>query len=165
MLVEDLDMQSLWENAEAWEASEEQKKKVSEDGKKAQKVRKQMIDNQVKSKEFAFLLSKILWRYYDDPFIINYIHNFLLDIEKYQKMLYYIFIPFLEWEKKFEKVNDYVEYIKKNIKSNLKMENLELIIYIIELEKIWWDTFWLNLKNKESKYKIFLEEIKNQLLN
>ncbi len=162
MWAEDLNLSSLDEQNEWKEFSEEDKEQVKEDGKKAKQARKKIQNSQIKWKEIAIFLSKILWRYYDNWIIINIIHSFLINIEKEQKNLIFIFDPFIEENHNFHKINDYIIYIKENIKK-LKKDHINLIINIIEFEKLWWELFWETLKKDEVNYTNFIKELEKEL--
>lgn len=162
MWVEELNLWVMDEQNNWKEVSEKDKQKVQEDSKKAKQVKKQIKDTQIKWKEIALFLSKVLWRYYDNWFIINIIHNFLTNIEKEYNHLVIIFSPFLDNNNKFKKTNDYIRYIKDNIKS-LNSNHIELIVAIVEFEKLWWKEFWNILKKKEYDYNEFTKELKLEL--
>lgn len=164
MWVEELSLWTLDEKSEWKESSEEEKQKIKEDSKKSTQVRKKIKDSQIKWKEIANFLARILWRYYNNWNIINIIHNFLKHIQQEQKNLIVIFSPFLDKDNKFTKINDYILYIKENIKK-INENHIELIISIIEFEKLWWEMFWKTLKKEDSDigYEKFIRELKKEL--
>ena len=164
MWAEEINLSSLDEKNEWQEASEKDKQKVAEDSKKVKQVRKKIKDYQIKWNEIALFLAKILWRYYDNWFIINIVHSFLENLEKEYDNLVIIFLPFLEQENKFAKIHDYIVYIKDNIKK-LNENHIELIVAIIEFEKLWWEMFWITLKKEDSdiNYEKFIKELKLEL--
>lgn len=166
MWAEELNLWALDEQNNWQEVSEKDKQKVSEDSKKAKQVRKKIKDSQVKWKEIALFLSKILWRYYDNWVIVNIIYTFLKYIEDEYENLLKIFTPFLTSDDSFSytKINKYIEYIKKNM-DILTDEHINLIVSLIECEKLWWDSFWSTLKKKDSdiNYENFIKELKLEL--
>jgi len=165
MWAEELNLWTLDEKGNSWkEVSEKESKKVAEDSKKAKQVRKKIKDSQMKWNEIALFLAKVIWRYYNNWIIIKIMHSFLKNLEKEYKKLVIIFSPFLEQKHNFFKINDYLVYIKDNIKE-LDENHIDLIIEIIEFEKLWWELFWESLRKKNSdiNYKQFIEEIKETL--
>jgi len=162
---------NLWEISENWnpnqeKVSEEDKKQVAEDAKKAKVAHKQIKKQQKKNNDLAVFLSKVLWRYYNDSQIINYIHWMLNDINKTEKLLYNIFSPFVLDQDIPDKISSYVALIKSNSKK-LEDEDVELIWNIIEVEKLGWKVFWKNLKSERSEisYKDFKKQILEELKN
>ena len=82
---------NLWEIAEAGSSnqekvSEEDKRRVAEDRKKAQTAHKQTKKQQKKDGDLAIFLSKVLWRYYHNSDIVNHIHWLLHNIKKNRKI-------------------------------------------------------------------------------
>jgi len=59
--MESLDLASLQEWISSWEVSEEEKKKVQEDAKKAKKIKKQIQTRQAKQVEYANFLFKMTY--------------------------------------------------------------------------------------------------------
>lgn len=164
MSVEELNLWWLDESWESKEVSEKEQQKASEDSKWAGQARKQIQDSKQKTMKIALFLSKILGKYYNNAEIINIMHNFLEDIETQEHNLYFIFAPFL-WlgEDKFEKINDYVVYLQKNIEK-IEKTHINLVLLLIEIEKLGWEEFWKNLKNTKN-YTSFLQEIEKNLFN
>jgi len=164
MWSEELNLASLDDQNSSQEVSEKDKQKVTEDAKKTKQVRKKIKDSQLKWKEIASFLAKILWKYYNNWFIINIVHSFLENIYKEYKSLVIIFSPFLEQTTKFTKIHDYISYVKDNIKT-LNENHIELIVSIIEFEKLWWEIFWTTLKKEDSdiNYEKFIKELKLEL--
>ncbi len=163
MSIEDF---NLWEISENWNSnqekvSEEDKKQVAEDWKKAKAVHQQVKKQQKKNNDLAVFLSKILWRYYNNPKIINHIHWMLNNIKKTEKLLYNIFSPFVLDQDVPDKISSYVALIKSNFKK-IEDEEVELIWDIIEAEKLGWEVFWKNLKSDKSE--ISYEDFKKQIL-
>ena len=160
---------NLWEIAENWNSnqekvSEEDKKRVAEDWKKATSAHKKVKNQQKKDAGLALFLSKILWRYYNNPEIINHIHWMLNNIKKTEKLLYNIFSPFVQDQDVPDKISSYVALIKSNSKK-IEAEETELIWNIIEAEKLGGEVFWKNLKSNKSEisYKDFKKQILQEL--
>jgi len=160
---------NLWEISENWNSnkekiSEEDKKQVAEDGKRAKAAHQQVRKQQKKNNDLAVFLSKVLWRYYNNSHIINHIHWMLNDINKTEKLLYNIFSPFVLDQDVPEKISSYVALIKSNSKK-LGDEEVGLIWNIIEAEKLGWEIFWKNLKSGRSEisYRDFKRQIIEEL--
>lgn len=160
---------NLWEISENWNSnqekvSEEDKKRVAEDWKKAKAAHQQVKKQQKKNNDLAIFLAKVLWRYYNNSAIINHIHWMLNNIKKTEKLLYNIFSPFVLDQDVPEKISSYVASIKSNSKK-IEAEEVELIWNIIEAEKLGWDVFWKNLKSwkTEVSYKDFKKQIIKEL--
>ena len=161
MSAEELNLWALDEWWASWkEVSEEEKKKVAEDGKRAQQAHKQVKDMQIKNTEFALFLSRVLKRYYNNEIIVNLLYELLHNLEKNEEIIKIIFAPFV-LESGFSKISDYVDYLKENKNT----WNEELIFEVIEHEKLWWETLWHNLKNwkTEISYKDFKKQILDSL--
>lgn len=166
MWIEDISLAWLSESWNSKEVSEEEKKKAEEDSRWAARAKKQARDSQKKSRDIAIFLSKVLWRYYNNWAIINIIHWLLESIESEEWNLYIIFSPFLNLESyDFTKTNEYVSYLKSKMKK-INNTHIELVLLIIESEKLWWKDFWKNLKDSKNleKYNDFLREVKNNLI-
>lgn len=166
MSVEDI---NLWDVAEQWwtkEVSEKEQKKVKEDWKKAKQAHKKIKAQQQEWKKLALFLSKVLGKYYNNSNIINCIHSMLENISIEEKNLYIIFSPFIEHNIVFNKVSEYIKYLKSKL-GKVSEEKWKLIFFILEEEKLWWDIFWDNLKSWKSKitYKQFKNEILDELSN
>ena len=162
---------NLWEISENWNSnqekvSEEDKKQVAEDGKRAKAAHQKVKKQQKKNNDLAVFLSKVLWRYYDNSQIINHIHWMLNKINKTEKLLYKIFSPFVLDQDVPGKISSYVALIKSNSKK-LEDEEVELIWNIIEAEKLGWELFWKNLRSGKSEisYKDFKKQILEELKN
>jgi len=171
MWAEELNLVSLDDQNSSQEVSEKDKQNVSEDSKKAQKVQKQIKKSQIKWKEMALFLAKILWRYYDNWSIINIVHSFLENIDKEYNNLVIIFSPFLEDKREINKINDYINYVKNNIKK-IDDNHIDLIVSLIEVEKLSWEQLkgeqlWNSLKKDNSgiSYEKFINELKWELKN
>ena len=161
MSAEELNFWALNEWWWTWaEVSEEAKKKVAEDGKKAQQTHKQVKQMQVKNAKFALFLSQILQRYYNNEIIINLLYELLHNIEENEKIIEVIFSPFVLWEW-FASISDYVDYLK--LQKNKGNHNL--IWEIIEFEKLGWKSLWSNLKKgrTEISYQDFKKEVLDSL--
>ncbi len=158
--MEELD---LWAISEwVWtgkEVSEKDKQKVQEDGKKAKQAAQAVKKNQSHNHDVALFLSKILKRYYNNDKIISVLFAMIKDIDAYINELYTIFFPFINW-KKIENISDYIEYLKEN---NVDKDYINLIILIIEEERIGWEKLWKSLKsnNANVSYSEFIKSIKD----
>jgi len=159
MWAENLDLWALqewvWQGAEV---SEEEKQKVAEQWAAARQAHWQVVASQVKNQKFALFLSKVLKRYFSNEKILELLFFLLHDLEKNETDIKNIFTPFVEWNW-FQKVWDYVEYVKNN---NLKQHKY-LILEIIEFEKLGWDILWDSLKTWKSK--VSYEDFKKQILD
>jgi len=171
MWAEELNLASLDEQSSSQEVSEKDKQKVTENSKKAKQIRKKIKDSQLRWKEIALFLAKILWRYYDNWFIINTVHSFLENIDKEYNNLVIIFTPFLEDKRQIEKINDYINYTKNNIKK-IDDNHIDLIVSLIESEKLSWEQLkgeqlWGSLKKDDFgiSYEKFINELKWELKN
>ena len=158
--MEELD---LWAISEwVWtgkEVSEKDKQKVQEDSKKAKQAAQAVKKNQSHNHDVALFLSKILKRYYNNDKIISVLFAMIKDIDAYINELYTIFFPFINW-KKIENISDYIEYLKEN---NVDKDYINLIILIIEEERIGWEKLWKSLKsnNANVSYSEFIKSIKD----
>jgi len=153
--MENLELGALQEWITSAEVSEEEKKRVQEDAKRAFAAQQQVFSNQKKNKELADIVSKILKEFFHYDNVIKNLANYL-DIKNLDK-LKIIFLPVLE--KKFSKVADYIDYLEKNL-SNLSQEDKQIIYEVIKTEKIW--TNWDKLR-KENKHSEFLTHIETEL--
>jgi len=166
MTVEDFNLADVSEN---WwnqkEISEKDKQRVAEDWKKAKSIHKSVKKNQQKNWKLAEFLSKILWRYYNNPNIINHIHELLQNIDRTEKLLYNIFSPFVFEQAVPDKIANYISSIQTN-KEYIGAEEADLIWNIIEAEKLWGELFWKNLNSWKSNisYEEFKNQIKNELM-
>ena len=153
--MENLEIGALQEWITSIEVSEEEKKKVQEDFKKAFAAQQQVFSNQKKNQELANIISKILKEFFHYDNVIKNLANYV-DVKNIGK-LKIIFLPVLE--KRFSKVSDYIDYLESNL-NNLSKEDKQLIYEVIKTEKIW--TNWDKLK-KENKYSEFLSSIESEL--
>ena len=153
----------LWTISEwVWngkEVSEKDKQKVQEDSKKAKQAAQAVKKNQSHNHDIALFLSKILKRYYNNDKIISILFAMIKDIDTYIDKLYKIFFPFITW-KKIENISDYIEYLKENA---IEKDYIDLIILVVEEEKIWWEKLWKSLKsnNANVSYSEFIQSIKD----
>jgi len=158
--MEELDFWSLAEWVWTWkEVSEKDRQKVQEDGKKAQQAAQAVKKNQKHNHDIALFLSKVLKRYYNNDDIVSVLFAMIKNIDEYINHLYIIFSPFLN-NKTIKNISDYIDYLKEN---NISKEYINLIILVMEEEKIWWNKFWKSLKsgNSEISYSDFIKEIKD----
>ncbi len=155
--MESLDLASLQEWISSWEVSEEEKKKVQEDAKKAKKIKKQIQTRQAKQVEYANFLFKILEKFPNEEKILEYISNKVFDLDKNFCKLKAIFLPIVENEN--IKVSDYVEFIKKSSCKFWK-DDVDTVYYLISNRFVWLETFWNNLWDKKNE---FLKEIRKEL--
>ena len=157
---------NLWALSEQWESggevSEEEKKKVQEDSKKAKQVKKQIQTQQIKAKKLADFLSKVLRRYFENEELIVLLYNYLHELDKREQDLYTIFWPFINWEN-FQKVSDFVDYLKEK---EIPSEYTNLLLKLIEAEKLWGEQLWSNLKDEDSEisYEDFMKQLEQELL-
>jgi len=171
MSIEDLAWLTWLEQWLNWqEVSKEKEKKVQEDWKKSQQVKRQIQAYQCKWAKLAKILTKILQRYFDDWKIIHWISSFLDRISKTWEELFKIFdtifSPFIDWNIPNE-ISDYIHYIQ-NLKSKIwqfSNDEAEMVFRLIEKEQVWWKTFWELLKSGKwgIDYNSFKLEIKKEL--
>lgn len=159
MWFENIDIWALseweWQKQEVSEQAQEQAKKQSS---WAFRAHQEVIKNQKHNYTFALFLSKVLSRYFSSEKIIWELFELVKNFEKNKNDIVYIFSPFVNW-KSFSSLSDFLSYI--NEKNLTQYKNL--LWYIAEFEKLWWDDFWYTLKNGKSK--VSYDDIKNEFLN
>ena len=153
--MENFELDNLGEWFVWQEATEEEKQKVQEDGKKAAQIRKQIKNNQKKQYKYANFLSLIFSNFFDDKHVLNYLSEILPSINKKIKSLEIIF-NFLLQDCTLS------EYISKLKDSNLDLtdKDKDLIIYLISKEQIGKKEFWSNLWEKKQQ---LISEVKKEL--
>lgn len=160
------------ENIEIWqlsewfwsqEISEEDKKRVQEDAKKAAQVKKQIKNKQKKYSEYANFISLVLSRFSDDKFVISYLYDSLGNLDKEFTKIKNIFEPIILTQKYGYSLSDYISFLKEYWKS-LSDKDVSLVMYLINKKLIWNEWFWKKLDKDENKKKQLLEEIKMELL-
>jgi len=156
--MEQLDLGALQEGVGgASEVSEEDKKRVQEDSKKAFAAHQAVKKNQQANAEFSHFMVQVVTKFFDYTKVIEHLFDYLDNPQKNFPKLKIIFQPILD--NKFSKVGQYIEYLQA-YKKDLGEKEINLIFEVIKSEKIW--TNWDNLK-AQNKYDEFIQNIEIEL--
>ena len=156
--MEQLDLGALQEGVgSASEVSEEDRKRVQKDWKKAFAAHQAVKKDQQANVEFSNFMVQVVTKFFDYTKVIEYLFDYLDNPQKSFPKLKIIFQPILD--NKFSKVGQYIEYLQA-YKKELWKKDINLIFEVIKSEKIW--TNWDNLK-AQNKYNEFIQNIETEL--
>jgi len=159
--MENLDIWQLSEWFWSQEISEEDKKRVQEDAKKASQVRKQIKSQQKKKTEYAVFIALIFSTFSDDKEILNYLMEILPNLDTEFVKIKSIFEPILNQEHNYS-LSDYVNSLKRYWRE-LSNKDVNLVMHLIKKKLIWNEEFWDKLDKDKAKKNQLLEEIKMEL--